>query len=59
MYNTVDSAGKPLVIIRWKNNGEINIDSNCIGVDPVGSVRRWNKTERKIVDIPAPAMVIH
>ena len=34
------------------------IGLNCIGVDPVGSLRRWSKTERKIVDIPAPAVVL-
>ena len=58
MYNAVGSAGKPLLFVRWKDNGEITIGSNCIGVDPGGSVRRWSKTERKIVDIPAPAMVL-
>ena len=58
VHNAVDSSEKPLVILRWQGNGEITIFSNCIGVDPVGNVRRWNKTERKIVDIPALAMVL-
>ena len=58
VYNTVDSDGKPLVFVRWKDNGEITIGSNCIGVDPSGNVRRWSKSERKIVDIPAPGMVL-
>ena len=46
------------MFVRWKDNGEITIGSNCIGVDPSGNVRRWSKSERKIVDIPAPGMVL-
>ena len=38
---------KPLVLFRWKENGEITTGSNCIGVDKVGSVRSWSKTESK------------
>ena len=49
VYNVVDSAGKLLVFA---------IGSSCIGFDPVGSVRRWIKTEIKIVGTPAPAMVL-
>ena len=58
MYNAVDSAGKLLLFLRWNCNDEITIGSNCIGVDLEGSVRRWRKTEIKIVDIPAPAMIL-
>ena len=58
MYNAVDSAEKPLVFVWWRGNGEITIGSNCIGVDAVGSVKRWSRTERKTVDIPAPAVVL-
>ena len=58
VYNAVDFAGKPLVFLRRKDNGEITTGYNCNGVNPVGSVRRWSKTERKIVDLPAPAMVL-
>ena len=58
VYNAAGSAEKPLVFFRWKGNGEIAIGSNCIGADPVGSVRRCSNTERKIVDIAAPAMVL-
>ena len=49
VYNAVDSAGKLLVFATG---------SNCIGFDPLGSVRRWIKTEIKIVGTPAPAMVL-
>lgn len=47
--NTADSSGKPLVFVRWKDNGEITLGSKCIGVNPAGKVRRWSKAERKIV----------
>ena len=58
MYNAVDFAEKPLVFVWWRGNGEITIGSNCIGADPVGSVKRRSRTERKTVDILTPAMVL-
>ena len=56
--NAVDSAGKPLLFVRWKDSGESTFGFNFIDVDPVGNVRMCSKTERKIADIPAPAMVL-
>ena len=50
VYNTVDCDRKPLVFVRWRDNGEITFGSYCICVDPAGSVRRWNKAKRKIED---------
>ena len=58
VYNTVDSTEKPLAFVRWNDNGEITPGSNCIGADPVRSVRRWSKTDKKIVDISTPGMVL-
>lgn len=46
-----------LILVRWKGNSEITLGSNWIGVDPAENVRR-SKAERKIVNIPAPAMVL-
>ena len=42
VFNTVDSAWKPLVLVRWKVNGEMTLGSNCIGFDPSGSILEHN-----------------
>ena len=46
-----------LVLVRWKDNGEMTIGSNCIGVHPVGKVTRWSAAEKKKVEVDAPAAV--
>ena len=55
-YHTKD-AGE-MIFVRWKDNEDITIGSNCIGTSPIAEVKRWSTQEKKKIDIEAPGSVI-
>ena len=55
-YHTKEAGG--MVLVKWNDNGEIFVGSNCIGADPVGKVKRWSSVEKKKVDVDAPAAIL-
>jgi hypothetical protein len=46
-----------ICITRWFDNRAVQISSTCTGVEPVSMVKRWDKKENKVIDIPCPAAV--
>ena len=44
-YHTKEAGG--MVLVKWHDNGEIIVGSNCIGADPVGKVKRWSVVEKR------------
>jgi hypothetical protein len=46
-----------ILLVKWFDNKEVTIASNCYGVEPVSQVRRWDKSKKEYVIIPRPALV--
>ncbi len=46
------------VIVAWRDNKAVYINSNHSGVEPVGSCSRYNRTERKHVAVPIPRCIV-
>lgn len=42
---------------RWNDNSVVTLASNCHGIKPVGSVRRWSRAEGRQVSITQPALI--
>ena len=45
------------VLVAWKDNKAVYMGSNKYGVDPVSTCSRFNRVERKTVQVPVPAVV--
>lgn len=46
-----------VVIVRWRDNGLVNMASTSVGVEPVGEARRWSEAKKEHVNIPCPRAV--
>lgn len=50
-------ANSNIVIIRWMDNGVVQLISNHIGKEDSTQAQRWSAKEKKFVTIPRPLMV--
>ena len=50
-------ANSNIVIIRWMDNGVVQLISNHIGKEDGTQAQRWSAKEKKFVTIPRPLMV--
>lgn len=48
-----------ITVVRWIDNKVVTLASSFMGVEPMGSVKRYDRKEKTKVDIPAPAVVKH
>lgn len=48
---------KKIVVVRWSDRKDVILASSFVGKEPVSSVMRYNKEEKKKVAIPCPAVV--
>ena len=46
--------GKEIFVTRWKDNAVLTLASSLYGVEPLGTKKRWSKTERKHIYIDTP-----
>ena len=50
-------AQSNVIVVRWNDNSVVTMASNCHGVEPIGSVRRWSKAEGTVIDAPQPHFI--
>lgn len=46
-----------IVLVRWMDNGLVQLGSTFVGVDPETEVRRWSKKERLHINVPCPGII--
>lgn len=54
-YRVDQNSG--IIIVKWVDNSTVQLTSNYIGVEPVSTIKRWNKTEMDRTDVPCPQIV--
>lgn len=50
----VNHATSKLVIVQWKDNAVVRMASNCFGVAPTRSARRWSSADKKHITVDMP-----
>ncbi|XP_068208588.1 piggyBac transposable element-derived protein 3-like [Palaemon carinicauda] len=53
--NYVSSDG--ILVARWKDNSVVTILSTDVGVNPMGTVERYDRAQKKKVPIPCPSAI--
>ncbi|KAL3197789.1 hypothetical protein MRX96_044719 [Rhipicephalus microplus] len=46
-----------VILVRWQDNGVVNVASSYVGVDDLSTARRWSEATKQHVDIPCPALI--
>lgn len=49
--------GQKIIIVRWYDNRAVTTASTFAGVQPVASVDRWERTQKRIVQVDCPSSV--
>ena len=47
-----------VVIVKWKDNQVVSIDSTAHGVAPLSSTSRYSREERKCIQVPSPRVFL-
>ena len=47
-----------LIVVKWLDNSIVQLTSNYVGVEPVGSIQRWDGKVKCKKDIPCPSIVL-
>ncbi|KAL3190133.1 hypothetical protein MRX96_020450 [Rhipicephalus microplus] len=53
-YDERVSVNGDVALVRWQDNGVVNMASTHLGVGNVGAVRRWSEASKAHVDIECP-----
>ena len=56
-YCTDNNSG--IRVVKWVDNNVAQLISNFAGIEPMASIERWCKKEKKRKDIPCPQIVKH
>ncbi|XP_028394533.1 piggyBac transposable element-derived protein 3-like [Dendronephthya gigantea] len=56
-YDVKVDQQKGIIVLRWLDKKAVTLVSSYCGEHPVGTARRWNKKEKKYVDIQKPKIV--
>ncbi|KAL3209784.1 hypothetical protein MRX96_037733 [Rhipicephalus microplus] len=57
-YDERVSQNDEVVLVRWQDNGTVNMASTHLGVGNIGTVRRWSESQKVHVDIDCPEVVL-
>ena len=56
-YNFRYDTTNKILVVRWNDNSVVTLASNYQPVHPVGTSKRYSRSEKKMLDIPEPSLV--
>ena len=56
-YETVVLEDESQILTRWKDNAPVSLLSSCLGDLPLGTARRFSRTEHKYIGVQQPHVV--
>ena len=56
-YDYKLDSNNNIIVVRWNDNIIVTLASNITGVQPLQKAKRWDRVERKKIEITQPAMV--
>ena len=57
-FDFVVEANSGVTVIRWFDNGLVQLLSNYVGNDLAAQVRRWSRKEGRFINIDRPEIVV-
>ena len=46
-----------ITLVRWNDNSIVTMASNCLGVAPLKTARRWSQAEKKTIEVQQPHLI--
>lgn len=56
-YDTITDEDGSVIVCAWYDNKRVLTISNYQGPEPLDNCRRWNRAEKKDVQVPRPAII--
>ena len=44
-------------VVKWFDNRSVRVLTNMASVNPIGTVQRWDKKQKKYIEVPIPDMI--
>lgn len=58
-YSAKCDRKKKVMVVKWFDNKSVCLASSYVGVHPLSTTRRYNKTTKSRVDVSMPQIVKH
>ena len=56
-YDFRSDSQSGITIVKWFDNKSVHVTSSYCGIEPLGSCKRWSKSERKYIDVVQPKVI--
>jgi hypothetical protein len=56
-FETVTSASRDLLLVRWKDNNIVTVLTNCDAMEPSMKSKRYSRSEKKTVSVQIPGPI--
>lgn len=56
-YDFIKIMNSNIIFIKWNDNSIVTFCSNAIGVNPLGSAKRYSQKEKKFIQVEQPRIV--
>lgn len=50
-------SNSAVIVVKWVDNKIVQLASNYAGIEPMGTIQRWDKTEKLRKEIQCPSIV--
>lgn len=44
-------------VVRWLDSSAIQLSATHVGVEPLSTIKRWDRKQKKYIQVPCPAIV--
>lgn len=51
------TTGWTVLVVLWNDNSVVTAVSNCHGIEPVATAKRWSSAQGKSVEVTQPASI--
>ncbi|KAJ8911109.1 hypothetical protein NQ315_003371 [Exocentrus adspersus] len=56
-FDSIIDKGNGILFVRWVDNGVVTLASTCFGLEPMGTVRRYSKAEKRMIQVTRPNVI--
>ena len=47
-----------IIVAKWMDNNAVHVASDFVGVEPIGTVKRWSGEQKSKIDVECPQLVL-
>ncbi|KAK9696563.1 Transposase IS4 [Popillia japonica] len=58
-HNAIIDKDDGIIVVKWVDNNVVTAASTCHGIHPIATVKRFSRTEKKIIHVSRPSIIMN